>query len=95
MAGATGGGKNFDNGDPRTPSVANFGDNAEPTRNVVMKIIDPSVVIERYMHFTAITRADDRQIETPTTDAMSRYSTHLRAQQHEPERRKPLRQALL
>lgn len=61
---------NLDGGDPRMGSSAGigFGEATEITRPAVQKLHDPSITFEEYMHYAAITRADDRHINTPHTD---------------------------
>lgn len=63
---------NLDGGDPRMGSSAGigFGDNVEITRSAVQKLHDPNVSFEEYMHYAAITRADDRVLEAPTDGAL-------------------------
>lgn len=75
MAGTMGGGgMNLDGGDPRMGSSAGigFGEATEISRPAHTKLHDSSITFEEYMHYAAITRADDRHISTPHTDnAMS------------------------
>lgn len=70
MAGTMGGAMNMDGGDPRMGSSAGvgFGEGTEITRPATQKLHDPSITFEEYMHYAAITRADDRHINTPHTD---------------------------
>ena len=65
-----GGGMNLDGGDPRMGSSAGigFGERATISRPAATKLHDPSVSFEEYMHYAAITRADDRHINTSHTD---------------------------
>ena len=73
MAGNMGGAMNLDGGDARMGSSAGlgFGEAAEITRPAIRKLHDPSVTIEEYMHYAAITRADDRNhIDTHTDDVL-------------------------
>ena len=60
----------MDGGDPRMNSSAGlgFGVASEVTRPAVRKLHDPSITFEEYMHYAAITRADDRNITGPNTD---------------------------
>jgi len=74
MAGSMGGGMNLDGGDPRMGSAAGlgFGEASEISRPAIRKLHDPSVTIEEYMHYAAITRADDRNHVPKNSDnAMS------------------------
>ena len=45
-----------------------FGVASEITRPAARKLHDPSVTFEEYMHYAAITRADDRHINVAQTD---------------------------
>lgn len=73
MAGTMGGAMNMDGGDPRMNSSAGmgFGVASEVTRPAVQKLHDPSVTFEEYMHYAAITRADDHNISPHTDNALS------------------------
>ncbi|KAL2042703.1 hypothetical protein N7G274_004462 [Stereocaulon virgatum] len=73
MAGTMGGAMNLDGGDPRMNSSAGvgFGVASEITRPTARKLHDPSVTFEEYMHYAAITRADDRNISPHTDNALS------------------------
>lgn len=71
MAGTMGGGgMNLDGGDPRMGSSAGlgFGEADAISRPAHTKLHDTSVTIEEYMHYAAITRADDRHVDSPHTD---------------------------
>jgi len=70
MAGAMGGGMNLDGGDPRMGSSAGlgYGEADAISRPAHIKLHDPSITIEEYMHYAAITRADDRNVDAPHTD---------------------------
>lgn len=61
---------NLDGGDPRMGSSAGigFGDTSEITRSAVLKLHDSSISFEEYMHYAAITRADDRTLVPVRTD---------------------------
>lgn len=64
----------MDGGDPRMGSSAGigFGEATEISRPAHVKLHDPSISFEEYMHYAAITRSDDRHVNTPHTDnAMS------------------------
>ena len=68
-----GGALALDGGDPRVPSTAGkgFGDNSVPSRAAVTKLHDSSVTFEEYMHYAAITRADERNmLDAPKDDAL-------------------------
>ena len=60
----------MDGGDPRMNSSAGlgFGVASEITRPVARKLHDPRITFEEYLHYAAITRADDRHHATPHTD---------------------------
>ena len=62
---------NLDGGDPRMGSAAGlgFGEASEISRPVQQKLHDPSITIEEYMHYAAITRADDRNVVSTHTDS--------------------------
>ena len=63
----------MDGGDARMGSSAGlgFGEAAEITRPAIKKLHDPSITIEEYMHYAAITRADDRtHVDVHTDDAL-------------------------
>lgn len=71
MAGAiSGGGMNLDGGDPRMGSAAGLGHGeAEAvSRSACTRLHDPSITIEEYMRYAAITRADGRRIESAPSD---------------------------
>lgn len=61
---------NLDGGDPRMGSSAGigYGEAAEITRPAQQKLHDKSVTFEEYMHYAAITRADDRNFDAPHHD---------------------------
>lgn len=63
---------NLDGGDPRMGSSAGigFGDTSEITRSAVHKLHDSSVSFEEYMHYAAITRADDRTMVPVQIDSV-------------------------
>ena len=68
-----GGAMNMDGGDARMGSSAGlgFGEAAEISRPAIKKLHDPSITIEEYLHYAAITRADDRNhITTHSDDAL-------------------------
>lgn len=72
MAGTVaGGGLNLDGGDPHMGSSAGLGhgEAAAISRPTIQKLHDPSITFEEYMHYAAITRADDRNIDAPHTDS--------------------------
>ena len=73
MAGTMGGAMNLDGGDPRMNSSAGvgFGVASEITRPTARKLHDPSITFEEYMHYAAITRADDRNISPHTDNALN------------------------
>lgn len=70
MAGTMGGGMNLDGGDPRMGSSAGlgFGEASAISRSAIQKLHDPSISFEEYMHYAAITRSDDRNVDAPHTD---------------------------
>lgn len=71
MAGTMGGGGiNLDGGDPRMGSSAGlgYGEADAISRPAITKLHDPSITIEEYLHYAAITRADDRHLDAPHTD---------------------------
>ena len=70
MANPGGIGMNLDGGDPRMGSSAGigFGDTSEITRSMVQKLHDSSISFEEYMHYAAITRADDHTVVPVPTD---------------------------
>ena len=64
---------NMDGGDARMGSAAGlgFGEASEISRPAIKKLHDPSITIEEYMHYAAITRADDRtHVAVHTDDAL-------------------------
>ena len=76
MAAPGGGALNMDGGDPRMGSSAGigFGDTSEITRSAVQKLHDSSISFEEYMHYAAITRADDRDIMPARKDSVYNVS---------------------
>ena len=62
---------NMDGGDARMNSSAGvgFGEAAAISRPAIQKLHDPSITIEEYMHYAAITRADDRNHITTHIDS--------------------------
>lgn len=68
---------NLDGGDPRMGSSAGigFGDTSEITRSAVQKLHDSSISFEEYMHYAAVTRADDRTVVPVHTDSVYTVSS--------------------
>ena len=66
---------NLDGGDPRMSHSAGqaFGDNSTPSRQALQKTHDASVTLEEYLHYAAITRADQTALmegASSTDDAL-------------------------